>query len=85
MYNAFLRYEQDFKQWVDADFPEINPLSRDFLEHLKREDAPRKLWRHQLESVYRAVYAYELLQIKDVLLNIVTGGGKTAIIGAIIS
>jgi type III restriction enzyme len=85
MYNAFLRYEQDFKQWVDADFPEINPLSRDFLEHLRREDAPRKLWRHQLESVYRTVYSYELLQIKDVLLNIVTGGGKTAVIGAIIS
>jgi superfamily II DNA or RNA helicase len=85
MHNAFLQYERDFGRWVDAGFPEINPLSRDFLAHLKREDAPRKLWRHQQESVYRAVYAYELLQIKDLLLNIVTGGGKTAIIGAIIS
>jgi type III restriction enzyme len=85
MHNAFLQYEQDFRQWVDAGFPEINPLSRDFLEYLKRDDAPRKLWRHQQESVYRAVYSYELLQIKNVLLNIVTGGGKTAIIGAVIS
>jgi len=85
MYNAFLRHEQAFKEWVDAGFPDINPLSRDFLEHLRREDAPRKLWHHQRESVYRAVYAYELLQIKDILLNIVTGGGKTATIGAIIS
>lgn len=85
MYNAFLRYEQDFRQWVDAGFPEISPLSRDFLEHIRHDDAPRKLWRHQLESVYRTVYAYELLQIKDILLNIVTGGGKTATIGATIS
>jgi hypothetical protein len=78
MHNAFLQYEQDFRQWVDAGFPEINPLSRDFLEYLKRDDAPRKLWRHQQESVYRAVYAYELLHIKGLLLNIVTGGGKSA-------
>jgi len=85
MYNAFLRYEQDFRQWVDAGFPEISPLSRDYLEHLRRDDAPRHLWRHQREAVYRAVYSYEMLQIKDPLLNIVTGGGKTAIIGAIIA
>lgn len=85
MHNSFLRYEQDFKSWVDADFPDINPLSRDFLEHLKREEAPRKLWHHQKESVYRCVYSYELLQMKDILLNIVTGGGKTAIIGAVIA
>jgi superfamily II DNA or RNA helicase len=85
VHNAFLHHEQDLRQWVDAGFPDINPLSRDFLEYLKRENAPRKLWRHQQESVYRAVYAYELLQTKGILLNIVTGGGKTAIIGAIIS
>ena len=85
MQNAFLRYEQDVKQWVDAGFPDVNPLTRDFLEHLRRDGAPKKLWKHQQESVYRAVYSYELLQMKNVLLNIVTGGGKTAIIGAIIS
>lgn len=85
MHNSFLRYEQDFREWVNNGYPDINPLSRDFLEHLERDDAPRKLWRHQLESVQRIVYSYELLQIKEVLLNIVTGGGKTAIIGAIIA
>ncbi|MDD8018969.1 MAG: DEAD/DEAH box helicase family protein [Bacteroidota bacterium] len=85
MQNAFLRYEQDVKQWVDGGFPDVNPLTRDFLEHLRRDGAPRKLWKHQQESVYRAIYAYELLQMKNVLLNIVTGGGKTAIIGAIIA
>jgi len=85
MHNSFLRYEQDFKEWVNDDFPDVNPLTRDFLEHLRRKDAPRKLWFHQMQSVYRAVYSFELLQIKNQLLNIVTGGGKTAIIGAIIA
>mgnify|MGYP001207926092 CR=1 FL=1 len=85
MHNTFLRYEQEVKQWADAGFPDVNPLTRDFLEHIRRENAPRQLWKHQQESVYRAVYAYELLQLKDTLLNIVTGGGKTAIIGAIIA
>lgn len=85
MHNAFLQYDQDFRQWVDAGFPEINPLSQDYLIYLKRDDASRKLWRHQFESVCRVVYAYELLQMKGLLLNIVTGGGKTAIIGAIMA
>ena len=85
MYNSFAKYEQDFKQWKDADFSDVGPLTRDFLEHLKREEAPRKLWAHQKESIFRVIYYYELLQNRNVLLNIVTGGGKTAIIGAIIS
>ncbi len=85
MFNAFARYEQDFRSWVDADFPEINPLSRDFLEHLRRQDAPRQLWHHQMESVQRVVYSYELLQQRELLLNIVTGGGKTCIIAAIVA
>ena len=84
MHNSFLKYEQDFKEWVNNDFPDVNPLTRDYLQHITRDDAPRKLWNHQLESVQKAVYSYELLQLKDQLLNIVTGGGKTAIIGAII-
>ena len=85
MFNAFLKYEQDFREWVDAGFPNINPLSKDFLEHLRRPDAPRQLWCHQMESIQRAIYAYELLQIREVLLNIVTGGGKTFIIGVIVA
>jgi len=83
MYNSFAKYEQDFKSWKDADFPDVGPLTRDFLEHIK---SIPKLWRHQKEdAIYRVVYAYELLQMRNVLLNIVTGGGKTAIIGAIMA
>lgn len=85
MHNAFLRHEQDVKHWVEADFPDVNPLTRDFLEHLRRDDTSKKLWKHQEESIYRTIYSYEMLQIKNTLLNIVTGGGKTAIIGAIIA
>jgi len=85
MFNAFLRYEQDFRAWVDAGFPDVNPLSRDFLDNLRRPDLPRQLWCHQMEAIQRAVYAYELLQQRGVLLNIVTGGGKTCIIGAIVA
>ncbi len=33
----------------------------------------------------RTIYAYELLQWRDLLLNIVTGGGKTAVMGAVVA
>jgi len=85
MYNHFARYEQDFKTWDDAGFPDSNPLTKDFLEHLLDPESPRKLWDHQREVVLRTIYAYELLHEKKLLLNIVTGGGKTAVIGAIIA
>jgi type III restriction enzyme len=86
MYYSFAPYEQDFRAWWESGaFPEVNPLTRDFLLHLTRRDASRRLWRHQEEAVMRTVYAYELLQWRELLLNIVTGGGKTAIIGAVIA
>ncbi|NQS98569.1 MAG: DEAD/DEAH box helicase family protein [candidate division Zixibacteria bacterium] len=76
----------DFRAWSDSkEFPGTNPLTRDFLQHLLREDATRKLWRHQREAVLRIIYSYELLNEKRLLLNIVTGGGKTAIIAAVIA
>jgi type III restriction enzyme len=86
MYYSFGPYEQDFRSWCDSRaFPEVSPLTRDFLTHLTRKDAPRRLWNHQEEALLRAVYAYELLQWRELLLNIVTGGGKTAIMGAAIA
>lgn len=86
MYYYFAPYEQDFREWWQSrDFHDVSPLTRDFLLHITRPDAPRSLWRHQEESLMRVVYAYELLQERELLLNIVTGGGKTAIIGAVIS
>jgi len=86
MYYSFAPYEQDFREWWQSRaYPDINPLTRDFLVHITRSDAPRKLWRHQEEALMRVVYAYELLQERELLLNIVTGGGKTAIIGSVVA
>jgi type III restriction enzyme len=85
MYNHFARYEQDFRKWVGGGYPDANPLTRDFLEHLSSPDLPQKLWDHQREGLLRTVYAYELLHEKKLLLDIVTGGGKTAIIGGVIA
>ncbi len=86
MYYSFAPYEQDFREWwASGAYPSVKPLTRDFLLHLTRPDAPRKLWRHQEESVMRTVYAHELLHWHELLLNIVTGGGKTAVIGAVIA
>lgn len=85
MYNHFGRYEPDFDEWKHAGFPGANPLTRDFLEHALRPDAERRLWTHQQEALLRTVYAYELLNQRKLLLNIVTGGGKTAIIAGVIA
>ncbi len=84
MYYYFAPYEQDFREWWQSrDFHDVSPLTRDFLLHITRPDASRKLWNHQEEALMRTVYAYELLQERELLLNIVTGGGKTAIIGSV--
>jgi superfamily II DNA or RNA helicase len=86
MYYSFAPYEQDFRAWWESRaFPEVKPLTRDFLTHIIRSDAPRRMWRHQEEALMRCVYAYELLQWNELLLNIVTGGGKTAIMGAVVA
>lgn len=86
MQNSFAPFEQDFNLWWRSkSFSEASPLTRDFLEHILRPDAPRHLWRHQEEALMRVIYAYELLNWKELLLNIVTGGGKTAVIAAVIA
>ncbi len=62
MYYYFAPYEQDFREWWQSrDFHDVSPLTRDFLLHITRPDAARKLWRHQEEALMRVAYAYELL------------------------
>jgi len=86
MFNFFLPHELDFKEWKDSkSFPGVNPFTSDFIQHILRPDNPMKLWTHQEEALLRVIYAYEILNEKGLLLNIVTGGGKTAIIGAVIA
>ena len=63
MYHSFAPYERDFREWwATRTYPDVNPLTRDFLLHITREDAPRRLWRHQEAALMRVVYASELLQ-----------------------
>ena len=95
MFNHFSRYEDEFHQWVNDGSPGVKSETLDYLRHLsdpEDDTQPRDgtLWEHQWDSFLRVVYAHELqrndLALPDgVLLNVVTGGGKTAIIAALIA
>ena len=92
MLNRFLKYEDEFRQWVRGGYPGIKSRTLDYIRYIGDpgdETRPREgvLWPHQWDSLLRVVYAQEirrddLAQPDGVLLNIVTGGGKTAVIAA---
>jgi len=63
----------------------VKDETKEFIENLVRHDREKKLWRHQEESILRVIYCYEILGKKNTLLNIVTGGGKTVIIAAVMA
>jgi superfamily II DNA or RNA helicase len=95
LFNEFARYEDAFKQWCQDGYKTSNPETYryiDFLSDPSNDQAPREgtLWPHQWEAFLRVVYCYEVVGKKTIglhglLLNIVTGGGKTADIAAIIA
>jgi type III restriction enzyme len=85
MRNAFLPYEKQFAAWVDDEFPGVEGATAEFLDYVLDETRDRALWPGQREGLLRAVYAYEILHKRNLLLNIVTGGGKTAIIAACVA
>lgn len=95
MFNKFSAFEQDFAQWRRDGMPGLKAESYKYVEFLTSKDddqAPRDgtLWPHQWESFLRVVYAHEILGKTEIgrdglLLNIVTGGGKTAVIAALIA
>jgi|GEM_PF-293759 len=82
-----------YQAWVTSGFrePAACDAARDYLAHLRTPDPKAKaLWPHQMEAVQRAIYANEVLKPqdagwKDLLLNVVTGGGKTQIIAALMA
>ncbi len=94
MFNEFVRYEDEFQDWVQGGYPGASDKTLEYIQHLSDPEddaAPREgtLWPHQWDSFLRVVFAYEirreeLAQPNGVLLNVVTGGGKTAIIAALI-
>lgn len=85
MFNAFRQYEKEYLDWIQSGYPETNIFTQDFIANLLEQDRKVRLWKHQEEAFLRAVYAYEILRKKNLLLNIVTGGGKTAIIATVIA
>ena len=83
MLDAFLPHEKDFKQWKETGYPDVKQETREFIEHVLFR-GKKQLWKHQEDALLRTIYAYEILDKKNCLLNIVTGGGKTANIAATI-
>jgi len=95
MYNQFYRYEEDFSNWRRDGMPGLSDDSFRYVDSLTSPDddqAPRDgtLWPHQWESFLRVVYSHEIIGKTEIgaeglLLNVVTGGGKTAVIAAVIA
>ena len=84
MQDAFLNYVKDFESWKDSGYPDIKFETREFIDNVLKPDKKYRMWNHQIEGLLRTIYAFEVLGKKNCLLNIVTGGGKTAIIAAAI-
>jgi len=96
MFNSFYGETlKTYQNWVAGSFrsPAVPDRVRDYLLHLAVESPAGKyqsLWPHQRDAVLRAIFTNELLKPrdagwKDLLLNVVTGGGKTTIIAAIMA
>ncbi len=95
MFNCFARYEDDFRDWRRDGMPNLKAESYKYVEYLTSKDDDQTarsgtLWPHQWESFLRVIYAHEILGkvalgADGLLLNIVTGGGKTAVIAAVIA
>src|ERR1051326_5873112 len=95
MYNQFAKHEDAFRDWLRDGKPGIKPDTYRYIEFLtspEDDQQPREgtLWRHQWDGFLRVVYSHEVLGKKEIgldglLLNIVTGGGKTAVIAAVMA
>ncbi len=85
MFDTFKQHESAFNDWIMEGYPGIKEETREFIENLMSHKRERRLWKHQEKAILRLIFTYEKLGMKNVLLNIVTGGGKTLIIAAIIA
>jgi superfamily II DNA or RNA helicase len=87
---SFKEHEKNFIEWCRQGYN--LPLSeaqknkvKDFFKNIDDPNFVPPLYRHQAEAVKRIIYSYEVLQKKDLLVEVVTGGGKSVIIGGIIA
>src|SRR3989338_2703404 len=92
MHYFFKPHKENFREWVKTGFIGIPDTGIAFLKYLsspsfkpKMELFSDKQWKMQLEAIQRCIYCFEILGEKDLLTNIVTGGGKTTVIGAMIA
>jgi superfamily II DNA or RNA helicase len=95
MFNRFAQHEDAFRNWRRDGMPDLKSDSYKYIEFLTSLDDDREpregtLWPHQWNALLRAVFAHELLGKSEIgadglLLNVVTGGGKTAIVAALIA
>lgn len=90
MIYTFGQYESKFKEWCrDPEFPALEPLQKqlaiDFLRNIDSPNFKPVLWNHQKESIKRVLFSFEVLGKTDLLLDIVTGGGKSTIISGLIA
>ena len=88
MPDSFVRYEEEFNNWVMSGYPGVRTETLEFIEHLFQRNSGLQIWAHQKEGILRVIYSYEI-QSKNLgnkyLLKIVTGGGKSLVIASIIA
>jgi len=81
----------DFRHWLEApDFPNIKDEravshAKLFVERITSGEFPKPLYNHQQEAVLRVIFHGEILGQWDSLLDIVTGGGKTVVMAALVA
>ena len=86
MFDSFQQYVRKFDDWVmEGSYQGVKEETRDFIENIMDQRRDTRLWRLQERALLRVICCYEILGKKNVLLNIVTGGGKTAIIAAVMA
>ncbi|MEK9165501.1 MAG: DEAD/DEAH box helicase family protein [Patescibacteria group bacterium] len=96
MRNSFNEHLTNFQDWRENGYalPYISDKAKEekikhFLKYLDsdsfKNSSKFELYHFQTEAIKRTIYSFEMLGKKDLLLNIVTGGGKTVIIAGIIA
>ena len=95
MFNQFAKHESNFQDWCRDGYPGLDARSYVYIDFLTSDSDDGKaregtLWSHQWDSFLRVVYAHEILGKSQIgadglLLNVVTGGGKTAVIAAVMA
>lgn len=82
--------ELSYRQWCEEpDFPHLDErqtlYARTFLERLRDGSLTKPLYRHQYEAILHVIFYGEKMGKWDSLMDIVTGGGKTVIMSALIA